>query len=126
MAQIIRSARHAAAVVSSATRTELGGYLRVGSREGPVTQGGNEAFSPEPEIMIWGILFRGGVRRLWLGNLGPVDDPQPGAIGLAAQDLDSHAGVVGRAGRGQRQVLEPDGGQGVSIANFTPASTICW
>lgn len=65
----------------------------------------NEAFSPEPEIMIWGIVFRGGVRRLWLGNLWPVDDPQPGAVGLAAQHLDPHAGVVGRAGRGQRQVL---------------------
>jgi hypothetical protein len=25
---------------------------------------------------------------------GPVDDPQPGAIGLAAQHLDSHASVV--------------------------------
>jgi hypothetical protein len=35
---------------------------------------------------------------LWLRDLGPVDDPQPGAIGLAAQDLHADAGVVGRAG----------------------------
>ena len=47
---------------------------------------------------------------LLLRDLGAVDDPEPGAIGLAAQDLHAHAGVVGRAGRGQRQVLEPDGG----------------
>ncbi len=48
---------------------------------------------------------------LWLRDLGPVDDPQPGVIGLAAQDLHPDAGVVSRSGRGQRQVLEPDGGQ---------------
>src|SRR5262249_6111126 len=39
---------------------------------------------------------------LLLRDLGTVDDPKPGAIGLATQDLHAHAGVVGRAGRGQR------------------------
>jgi hypothetical protein len=69
--------------------------------------------APEPQIMIWGTLFHGGGpgHGLWLGNLGPVDHPQPGAVGLAAQHQDAHACVVGRAGRVQRQVFEPDCGQ---------------
>jgi hypothetical protein len=32
---------------------------------------------------------------LGAGHLGPVDDPQPGAVMLAAQHLDPHAGVIG-------------------------------
>jgi hypothetical protein len=36
--------------------------------------------------------------RLGLRDLGPVHDPQPGAVGLTARHLHPHAGVVGRAG----------------------------
>jgi hypothetical protein len=36
--------------------------------------------------------------RLGLRNLGPVHDPLPGAVGLAARHLHPYAAVVGRAG----------------------------
>ena len=59
---------------------------------------------PEPgtpagdgDVAAW--VQRGGLLAgLWLRDLGAVDDPQPGAIGLLAQDLRANAGVVGRAG----------------------------
>lgn len=49
------------------------------------------------DLAAW--VQRGGLLAgLWLRDLGPVDDPQPGAIGLLAQDLHANAGIVGRAG----------------------------
>jgi hypothetical protein len=55
---------------------------------------------PEIVISLHDGLGGGGVGLL-LRDFGPVDDPQPRAVGLAAQDLHPDAGVVGRAGGGQ-------------------------
>lgn len=55
-----------------------------------------------------------------LGNLRTIDDPQRGAVGLSAHHLHPHSGVVGRARRGQCQVLEPYGGQRSFQAKLHP------
>lgn len=51
------------------------------------------------------------------GNLMAVDDPQPGAIRLAAQHLHTDPSVVGRAGQYRRlaadRIAAPIGGSGV-------------
>jgi hypothetical protein len=39
---------------------------------------------------------------LWLRDLRAVDDPQPGAIGLLAQDLQANVGVVDVGGTSEK------------------------
>ena len=59
-------------------------------------------------------------------GLGAVNEPQPGAIGLAAQNLPRtpvlSADPVELSARFSNLIV----GSGVSIANFITASIICW
>jgi hypothetical protein len=64
--------------------------------------------------------------RLGLRDLGPVHDPQPGAVGLARGTCTRtpvlSAERVEVSARSSNRTV----GSGVSTANVAPASAICW